>query len=370
VAADDHAAWRRPADVYGLWEAPAIARSRLVPRVRGPFWDLLEEADVSLVVSREYEHFLLALGSEGGEPRITYLPLPHPSGLAWDGRRRTLHVASTRNPNAIYALRPAGEPTTRPCLLPAQVRFLPGSTYLHDLAVIDGVLHGNATGHNAVARVDGEAAELVWWPRTVEVDGRPQLERNHIQLNAIAAGRSVAESFFTASSAAVGRRRPGHRDFPVDGRGVVFSGTTRDVWAGGLTRPHSLRFRRETLWVDTSGYGEVGVVGRDRYEPVARLPGWTRGLAFAGDLVFVGTSRVIRRFSAYAPGVDVDRARCGIHIVSAQGTPLASATWADGDQIFAIEALPRAAGVGALPFSTRRRYARERELFFRFNWLS
>jgi hypothetical protein len=56
--------------------------------------------------------------------------------------------------------------------------------------------------------------------------------------------------------------------------------------------------------------------------------------------------------------------------VSAQGTPLASATWADGDQILAIEALPRAAGVGALPFSTRRRYARERELFFRFNWLS
>jgi uncharacterized protein (TIGR03032 family) len=368
VAPDDQAAWRRPEDVYGRWEAPTIDRGRLVPRVRGPFWDLLEEAGICLILSREYEHFLLALACVGGRPEITYLPLPHPSGLAWDEGRRTLHVASTRNPNAIYALRRAGGPESSACLLPSGATFLPGSTYLHDLAVIDGVLHGNATGHNAVARLDGGSPELVWWPLAVEVDGEPRLERNYIQLNAIAAGPSLAESFFTASSAAVDRRRPGHRDYPVDRRGVVLSGATRDVWAGGLTRPHSLRFRRDVLWVDNSGYGELGVVEPGRYEAVVRLPGWTRGLAFAAELAFVGTSRIIQRFSAYAPGVDVSRARCGVHVVAGDGTLVASATWADGDQIFAIEAVPRAAGA-ALPFSARRRYARERELFFRFNWL-
>ena len=56
---------------------------------------------------REYEHLVLALSAPGGRPTTTYLPLPHPSGLAWDAERRQLHVASTRNPNAVYALRPA-----------------------------------------------------------------------------------------------------------------------------------------------------------------------------------------------------------------------------------------------------------------------
>ena len=42
----------------------------------------------------------------------------------------------------------------------------------------------------------------------------------------------------------------------------------------------------------------------DRDAPT--LPGWTRGLWFHGSTAFVGASRVIPRFSNYAPGFDVD----------------------------------------------------------------
>ena len=45
-------------------------------------------------------------------------------------------------------------------------------------------------------------------------------------------------------------RRPGHLNFPVDGRGVIFSGRTRDVVATGLTRPHSARLHEGTITVE------------------------------------------------------------------------------------------------------------------------
>ena len=83
---------------------------------------------------------------------------------------------------------------------------------------------------------------------------------------------------------------PGHRNFAVDGRGVVFSGATRAVVGRGLTRPHSARIHDGRLWVDNSGYGEVGVIEDGRFAAVARLPGWTRGLAAAGGRLWVATS--------------------------------------------------------------------------------
>src|SRR5206468_2789364 len=124
--------------------------------------------------------------------------------------------------------------------------------------------------------------------------------------------------FFSASADAMGRLRPGDPDFPVDRRGVIFSGRTREPVVRGLTRPHSARLRRGQLWVDNSGYGEVGVCRDGRLDVVARPGGWTRGLAFAGDVAFVGTSRVLPRFERYAPGLDPARCVCAVHALDAR----------------------------------------------------
>ena len=52
------------------------------------------------------------------------------------------------------------------------------------------------------------------------------------------------------------------------------------------------------VWVDNSGYGELGFVSDEKLSVVSRLPGWTRGLSFHKDIAFVGTSRVIPRSPA------------------------------------------------------------------------
>jgi hypothetical protein len=76
---------------------------------------------------------------------------------------------------------------------------------------------------------------------------------------------------------------------------------------------------------------------------------------------------VLPRFRQYAPGLDVDASRCGIHAVElASGRVLGSLFWPAGNQIFALELAP-AALVAGFPFRVgRRAYAREKALFYAY----
>jgi uncharacterized protein (TIGR03032 family) len=58
--------------------------------------------------------------------------------------------------------------------------------------------------------------------------------------------------------------------------------------------PHSPRWHDGRLWVLESGRGELCLVDLDggRTETVVELPGFTRGVAFAGNLAFVGLSQI------------------------------------------------------------------------------
>ncbi len=372
--------WRDPAGVAGLWEQARDVDPRLLRHsVRGRWWEALAEERAVLVVTREYEHLLVAISALPGGPAISYWPFPHPSGLAFDSAAGILHVASTRSPNQVYDFAPAvgllarldvelsglaGRP-----LVPVRSRFLPGCLYLHDLAMVGGRLHACAAGQNAIVRLPSAGGfERVWWPRCVETSRGPVFGRNHIQLNSIAAGRTLSESYFTASAERMSARRPGHRDFPVDRRGVLFSAATREPVVRGLTRPHSARWHRGRVWIDDSGYGDLGFVEGERFVTAARLPGWTRGLAFHRRIAFVGTSRILPRFRQYAPGLDVEKSLCGIHAVDTRsGRILGSLLWPSGNQIFAIEVVPRQFTSG-FPIAAGRPRAvgKIRELFYAF----
>jgi uncharacterized protein (TIGR03032 family) len=370
--------WRDPSAVALLSSRDSFAPELLAYKASGDFWDILEKSGITLLVTREYEHLAVSLASFRGRPRIGYLAAPHPSGLAVDHRRGTVYAALTRNPNQIVELRPVSGMLERAdvrqsaadgCpLIPATTTIYPGALYLHDLALISGRLHGNAVGMNVVGEFSPDGFRAVWWPESVERSGGPDTSRNYLQLNSIAAGSSLSRSYFSASTDRPGKRRPGHRNFAVDGRGVIFSGRTRNVVARGLTRPHSARLLDNELWVDNSGYGEVGRVERGKFVPAARLPGWTRGLAFHDGLAFVGTSRVIPRFRHYAPGLDVDRSSCGVHVVDvASGRRIAGISWPGGNQIFAVEWISSSVTSG-FPLLSRHPDRRSRDLYYGFDF--
>jgi uncharacterized protein (TIGR03032 family) len=373
---EEDAAWRDPEGVIsGRRRVDPVDRELLSMTVHGEWWEVLEQLQACLVVSREYEHLLVAMSVASEGPRQSFMSIPHPSGLAFDAAAERLHVASTRNPNQLYVLAPASsvagatgarDHAADQPLVPLSASFLPGRLYLHDLALIGGVLHGNAVGLNAIVRLaaPGEC-EVVWWPRTIERDGQPDLSRNYLQLNSIAAGRDLASSFFSASAEEPSNRRPGHRNFPVDGRGVIFSGATREAMARGLTRPHSTRLYRDELWVNNSGYGCLAAIRDGAPVTVARLPGWTRGLTFADGVAFVGSSRVIPRFAHYAPGLDPHRSICGVHAIDLDtGETRGSVTWPAGNQVFDIVVLPRTTTLGFPALAGRRQSQRALSSFF------
>jgi uncharacterized protein (TIGR03032 family) len=375
--AHHHAVLRDPHQIVAQWrQASDIDPALLEAEVRGAWWDTLERKGLTLLITREYEHLVLACCVHDGRPRVSYLHLPHPNGLAVDADKGRVYIASTRNPNMVFDFAAStgeragrtGDPAAAGLLLPTRSRYLPGCLYTHDLALIGGKLYANAVGLNAVVRLPEVGGfELAWWPKCIDTAAEPRTDKNYLQLNSIAASSSLRTSFFTASTAAPSRRRPGHRNFVVDRRGVVFSGATREVVGTGLTRPHSARLFRREVWVDNSGYGEVGRIVEGRFEPVMRLPGWTRGLFFAGDIAFVGTSRVIPQYAHYAPGLDPARCCTGVHALDLKtGAVIGSLLWPAGNQIFAIEGVRREFSIG-FPFTRQNDRNRRRhvELFSR-----
>jgi len=356
--------WRAPAQIASQWRDAAAVDARLLDtRPSRGWWALLARLGVTLFVSREYEHLMMALSVRSGRPRVSYMAIPHPSGVAADRRIRKLHIASTRNPNQVYTLAPAAG-----MLVPVESSFYPGRLYLHDLAVVGGKLYANGVGLNAVVELRSHGDHRpVWWPRCVERRGSPVLDRNHIQLNSIAAGRTIRDSFFSASSTSLDRLRPGHLNYPVERRGVVFSGRTREPICTGLTRPHSARLARQRVWLANSGYGELGYVSGGRLEVVRRLPGWTRGLCLIGSIAFVGISRVIPRYARYAPGLDARASRCGVQAIDTRtGELVASLDWPAGNQVFAIDWMPDTVTGGFVFDARRRRSAGDAAFFYRY----
>jgi uncharacterized protein (TIGR03032 family) len=111
--------------------------------------------------------------------------------------------------------------------------------------------------------------------------------------------------------------------------------------------PHSPRLYNDRLWVLNSGCGELGAVdpATGRYESVDKMPGYTRGLAFAGQFAFVGLSR-IRETSVFG-GVpiaeDRQNLKCGVGVFDLKtGRSLAAFQFFSGvEEIFAIDLIPQ-----------------------------
>lgn len=165
--AQHHAALRDPQQIVAQWrEASDIDPALLEMRVRGAWWEAVDQAGLTLIVTREYEHLVMAFCVRDGKRRVSYLHLPHPNGLAVDAERQRLFVASTRNPNLVFDFAPCaaelpprqGGAAAAGLLLPTRARYLPGCLYTHDLALIGGRLFANAVGLNAVVRLPENGA--------------------------------------------------------------------------------------------------------------------------------------------------------------------------------------------------------------------
>jgi len=130
--------------------------------------------------------------------------------------------------------------------------------------------------------------------------------------------------------------------------GVLIDVPTGEVLARDLSMPHSPRWHAGRLWLLESGTGTIGVVdpASGRYQPLTELPGFTRGLDFAGHLAFVGLSQV--RETAVFSGIPIttrlaeSERTCGVCVVDlTTGTMVAMLRFEEAVQeVFAVQLLP------------------------------
>ncbi len=123
----------------------------------------------------------------------------------------------------------------------------------------------------------------------------------------------------------------------------------------GLPMPHSPRWYGGRLWVCESSAGTLGLIDPNslKYVPIAEVPGFTRGLDFAGGhppegrvLAFVGLSQV--RESAVSSGIAIterlteEQRTCGvcaIDLITGQVVALLRFETAV-QEVFAVTVLP------------------------------
>ncbi|HEX2224967.1 MAG TPA: TIGR03032 family protein, partial [Thermoanaerobaculia bacterium] len=253
------------------------------------FPQLLEQLGSSLLVSTYQSGRLIAVRSAGGSLNTHFRAFPSPMGIAVGPEYLALgtqrHVWEYRNqPEVAHKLKPAGQHDA--CFLPRK-SHVTGDIRVHELAFArDGLWIVN-TRFSCLSRLDGEHSFVPRW-RPPFVTGLSADDRCHLNGLAIVDGQP---RYVTALGAT--DTPQGWRENKAAG-GVLIDVPSGETVARGLSMPHSPRWYGGRLWVLESGKGEIGVsdLSTGKVETVAQLPGFTRGLAFAGPYAFVGLSQV------------------------------------------------------------------------------
>jgi uncharacterized protein (TIGR03032 family) len=205
------------------------------------------------------------------------------------------------------------------CFLPRN-RHVTGDIAVHDLAFAGGELWLVATAFSCLATLDGTHSFVPRWTPPFITQLVPE-DRCH--LNGLAV---VQDRVAYVTALGTGDEAGGWRADKARG-GVLIDIGSSEVAIAGLSMPHSPRWHEGRLWLLESGTGSLCVAdpAAGAVQVVAELPGFTRGLAFAGGMAFVGLSQ-IRETSTFGD-LPVTRRlserQCGVWMVDVRSGAIA-----------------------------------------------
>jgi uncharacterized protein (TIGR03032 family) len=297
------------------WSAPADSPLRSVYTQNFP--EFLNQLQSSLLVSTYQTGKLICARYDGGQLNTHFRDFPRPMGLAVAPGRIAIgtraEVLDYRNFPAVAAkVEPQGKHDA--CFLPRNKHFT-GDIRIHEIEFAEGELWLVATNFSCLATLDAEHSFVPRW-KPPFISQLTAEDRCHLN------GLCVIDDeprYVTAlgESDVAG----GWREHKASG-GVLIDIESGETVLRGLSMPHSPRWYDGRIWVLESGKGTISVADLDAgtVETVAELPGFTRGLLFAGGLAFVGLSQV--RETATFGGLPLmerlDERLCGVWAVNPQ----------------------------------------------------
>ncbi len=305
------------------------------------FPNVLEQINASLLVSTYQAGKLCVIGVREGKLTFAFHNFDRVMGVAVSPKR--IAVGTRRQ---IFSLYPAHEVASRleplgshdACWL-ARTSFVTGSIHGHDLAWgTDGLWVVN-TLFSCLCTLHEDYNFVPRWrpPFITEIIDQ---DRCHLNGLALENGQPRYVTAMAESNEPAGWR-------PTKATsGIVVDVPSGEIVARGLAMPHSPRLYNGKLWVLDSGKGLFSIVdtATGKTEPVEAMPGYTRGLAFAGPFAFVGLSKI--RETAVFGGVPIaekrDQLRCGVGVVDVRsGKTVATLQFHSGvEEVFAVEVLP------------------------------
>ncbi len=278
-------------------EAPPVLCAGHTPN----FPALLRKLGASLLVTTYQAGKLAVVREEGDHLNIHFRSFRAPMGMALAGNRlavgSSIQVSEFVDVPAVAAkLTPTGRHDS--CFL-LRGNHVTGNVQIHEMAWGgNGDLWVVNTRFSCLCTLDPSASFAPQW-RPPFVSALEPTDRCHLNGLAMVDGRP---RYVTAL---------GESDEPTGWRaakasgGVLLDVASGDVVTRGLSMPHSPRWYAGRIWLCESGAGTFGFIDPNtfKYEPIAEVPGFTRGLDFAGNLAFVGLSQV--RESAVFSGIPI-----------------------------------------------------------------
>ena len=304
--------------------------------------EILARLNISLVVSTYQAGKVVLVRSDGQTINTHFRTFQKPMGVAVHENRLTIggkkSVWYLRNmPAVAQKLDPPGKHDA--CYLPRRIHVT-GDIDVHEMAwSSEDELWVVNTRFCCLCTLDGDHSFTPRWRPSFVSALAPQ-DRCHLNGIATVNGRP---KYVTALGET--DTPGGWRENKRDG-GILIDVETDNVLLRSISMPHSPRWYDGKLWMLESGEGSLAVADLESGSlwTVTKLPGYTRGLDFAGPLAFVGLSQV-RESATFSdiPLVErLDQRTCGVWVVNVEtGKTVAFLRFEEGVQeIFAVQVLP------------------------------